>query len=424
MEKNRTERRPRQSIDAFESVFVAKQPVYDRDGRVWGYELLFRDSGWISTARIHDHMQATAQIIVDGMALAKVEQGLRVMLNFSKELLLEGLPQALPKDSCVVEILEDIQPDEQLLQSLHELRRAGYSLALDDYVGQKELFPLLEVVDTVKVDFLQLTPSLALSLTENLQGRNLKLLAEKIENEQMYQLAWVLGYNLFQGYWFSRPTTYTGRKVSMGDMAKMRLLRELSREDYEVKALARIINADSSLSYRLLKYVNSVSFSFRTKVKSLKQVVTLMGSKSLKQWLMAVVLADAAPTPRAQELAYRCVQRGRFLELCASVAGQSSRSPETMFLLGLFSLLDALLGQKMDELMREMPLEEAVRQALIGDDNKERAWLDLCGSIEQAQWEKMEALVERLGIQGPAVARFYGKATSWACDIVGLCEAV
>ncbi len=405
----------------FEPIFVARQPIFDRVQSIWGYELLFRSQAAQRVAEVQSQDTATARVIADGVSLARVDKGLRVLVNFPRDLLLEGAPRALPKECCVVEVLEHVLPEPPVLAVLQELREAGYMLALDDYAGQPELEPFLDLVHLVKVEFQGLTPTNALRITSALQARPVELLAEKIEDERGYQLAWVLGYRFFQGYWFRKPETLSGRKISVGAMAKFRLLRELSKTDYEVATLGKIIATDSSLSYRLLKYVNSVSFSLRAKITSLKQAVAFLGSQTLKQWLMAVVIADVAPSPRAQELAYYCVLRGRFLELCAHSSRKTPRDPDTMFLVGLFSQLDLLLGQEMSELLAEMPLDDGVKEALQGGENEIRQWLSLCEAAEQGEWDLMERLVAQLGLDGPRTARLHARSTAWAGDILGLC---
>lgn len=210
----------------------------------------------------------------------------------------------------------------------------------------------------------------------------------------------------------------------MSAMTKFRLLRELSRENYEVATLGKIVSSDPTLSYRLLRYVNSAAFSLSAKVSSLKQAIALLGAQSLKQWLMAVVIADVAPTSRAMELAYCCVQRAQFLELCASASRQAPRDPETMFLVGLFSRLDALMGQDMGELLRKMPIDDEVKSALAGRDNDVRPWLELCFAIERAEWEGLEQLLGSLGLSPQHTAQIYAKSMAGAGDIVGLCETI
>ncbi len=412
-----------EAVNDFEPVFIAKQPIFDREGGLWGYELLFRQDGLDHLVTIDDQEKATARVIVDGVALVNVEEGCKLLVNFPRDLIVRGAPLALPRHCFVVEILEHVPADAEVLAALRDLRERGYTLAVDDFTGQPELEPFFDLADIVKVDFLGMSAQEALKQTLSLQKRwsGLGLLAEKIEDQRSYQLAWVLGYSLFQGFFFRRPETLSGRKISIGAMAKFRLLREISREDYEVATLGRIISSDSSLSYRLLRYVNSVAFSLRVKVSSLKQAVTLLGSQSLKHWLMAVVIADVAPTPHAQEVAYICVQRGRFMELCAAIYQSTPRDQDTMFLFGLFSELDTLLGQTMGQLMEKMPLDSGVKAALQGEKNDLYSWLELCEAIEQAKWGEMDSLMEQLSLPQQKTARMHGSATAWASDIMGLC---
>ncbi|MDY7001642.1 MAG: HDOD domain-containing protein, partial [Thermodesulfobacteriota bacterium] len=358
-----------QEFAGHEDVFVARQPIFDRRQHVWGYELLFRASGSALTARVADSDMATVQVIADGFVLAHsgMDPGQRVLINFPENLLLQDAAFALPREICVIEILENVDPRPEVLDALGRLKRAGYTLAMDDYAGEPELEPFLGLVDVIKVDILKLgaDKKKIAEVAKALKKHKSLLLAEKVEDLDIFGSVKALGFALFQGFFFSKPEIIPGKKISAGEIAKLRLLQELGNPDFEVQRLSEIIHADLSLSYRLFQYINSVGMGVRHKVESVSRAVTLVGQRQLSQWLRAVIMADLSPSKKAEELAFMSVHRARFLELLAGDTKACRQPTETMFLLGLFSLLDAMLGQSMGEIVASFPWTRKSKPRLL-----------------------------------------------------------
>jgi EAL and modified HD-GYP domain-containing signal transduction protein len=407
---------------AYEPIFVARQPIFDAQQRVWGYELLFRHSGEAATARVEDADQATAAVIADGFALASqgMEADRKVLINFPAGLILKNAALALPTGGCVVEILETVRPEPNILKALAGLKQAGYTLALDDYVGDPGFEPLLKLADIVKVEVLGMPPPTLIKLGQRLHKTGKTLLAEKVEDAQVFKICKGLGFSLFQGYFFSKPQVMSGRKVSAGAMAKVQLLAKLAAPDFEPAELSRIISADISLSYRLLRFINSAAFSLPNTVRSLTQAVTLLGNQAIKQWLMVVLMADLTPSRAAEELAFTSVQRARFLERLGAIClDECTESPDAMFMLGLFTRLDSLLGMPMGEIVEQLPLEERFTAALAGERNAVHRWIDLLDAVEAGQWEDMDALLDSFGLDAEEVAQEHAAATVWAHRILG-----
>ncbi len=249
--------------DAFlDSFFVARQPVFDVEKGVWGYELLFRSSSGSNVADIGDEDAATSQVIADGFGLIQedIEEGQRLLVNFPRNMLLEGAADFLPPEVCVVEILEHVQPEPDVLEALKELKERGYVLALDDYIGQEGFEPFIELADIVKVDCLDLKPDELVNVVGNLKQLGVMLLAEKVEDNEMFHRCLELGFDLFQGFFFSRPEIIPGKKVSSSNLNRMQLLSSISGDDFDVDDLTEAINSDVSISYRLLKFMNSPTF--------------------------------------------------------------------------------------------------------------------------------------------------------------------
>ncbi len=404
----------------YEPIFIGRQPIFDREREIRAYELLFRRSLRENRALVEDANEATARVIVDGysIAAAALPPDRKVFINFPQQLLLDMAPLALPKDGCVVEILEDVEPTPSLLRACRNLKQAGYSLALDDYVGQPELEPLLELADIVKVDVAGREPKDIIKLTMRLRREERRFLAEKVENRKMFEMCYALGYDMFQGYYFSRPEIVSGRKILIGDSARFRLLSELADESYDVKRIASVISHDTGLSHRLLRYLNTAQFSFGKKVNTIAQAVTLMGVQPLKQWLMALMLSDINRRGRAEELTYQSVQRARFLELLHECLKQPELSGETMFLLGLFSNLDALLGQPMEEVVSLLPLSEIVNAALRGMPCDALSWIELARAMEVGAWEDVRGVLDMHSLSHKEAALCHAKAAAWAHTVL------
>ncbi len=407
----------------YDPIFVARQPIYDTDNDVWGYELLFRHSGDTGVAQVADNDLATSKVIADGFTLAMggTPPEKRALINFPARLLLDDTALALPKDRCVVEILEDVIPSEEILAACKRLKDAGYLLALDDFTGQEELKPLLSMVDIIKVEVLGMSKSELMKVASGLKKYSATLLAEKIEDRDTLAIARSLGFTLFQGFYFCRPEIVPGRKISATMVAKVQLLGALSKPEVEFDELAQIISRDVSLSYRLLQFINSSAFSFRTKIQSISQAVTLLGLGPFRQWSMVVVMSDMDMTPKGEELTYLSLQRARFLEQIGCRASSLVYSTDTMFLLGLFSKLDALLGQEMAEVLDKMDLEDEIKAALCGDNNNPAyRWLLLLQSVESGDWQGVDEFMAEKQLRPKICAVEYLRASSWARQILGL----
>lgn len=408
--------------ETIESVYVARQPIFTLDKALWGYELLFRSSGEANLATISDENKATSQVIADGFLLAQpdLKPGQRVLINFPEHLLVQGTAFALPTEACVVEILETVNPTKEVLTALDALKKDGYMLAMDDYAGEVALEPFLDVVDLVKVDILALTDNkrkLELAV-HALKRRNLELLAEKVEDQETFQFCVDLGFRYFQGFFFSKPEIIPGRKVSAGETAKIQLLYELSLPDFELDKISEIIHTDPSLSYRLFRYINSVGFNLSAKISSVSHAVNMLGQLRISQWLRAVILSDMNPSPRAKEVSYMSLSRARFLALIAQNTAKMRQDDDTLFMLGLFSLLDALMDLPMEEIMQQIPLPENIKGALTGQKNELGTLLDLVSSYEHGNFESMDALSKKVGMHPKQTDALYSEAVQWTQAIM------
>jgi len=413
-----------QKTEPFESMFIARQPVFTPEEAIWGYELLFR-AGLDNVAVISDESQATASVIADGMALATegMDNKAKILINFPEKLLVEDAGFALPKERCVVEILENVRPGKDTLAATRRLKDAGYTLAVDDFVGQEELRPFVELADIVKVDVLALDADPA-RIKQQLAGLpgSVTLLAEKVEDHKTFRTLRDMGFSLFQGFFFSRPEIIPGRKLTAAETTKLQVLGELAKPDFEPSRLAAILRSDPSLTYRLFRYINSVGFGLVQKITSTKRALDMMGMIQSKQWLRSVVIADLNPSPKAAELAYMAVHRAKFLESICSSSNRNVCEPDTLFMTGLFSLLDAMLGMSMRDILKSLPLEESVVEALDGNGDLYDL-LRLAASYERGLWGETAQRLKRLSLDSSEAELLYIQSRSWAQKMLGYSKA-
>jgi EAL and modified HD-GYP domain-containing signal transduction protein len=408
------------SSDMLERIFVARQPIFDRKMKVWGYELLYRHAAGSAEAVISDGDVATSQVIADGVTLGRtgLSPGEKTLVNFPTKLLLEGFGFALPPESCVVEILETVLPTPEILEALGKLKQAGYTLALDDFVGQPELAPLLVLADIVKVDVLATPVDELEGLAAKLNDGKRMLLAEKVEDQAMHDKALGLGFSLFQGYFFQKPELVKGRKMSSSQMSKIKLLKELADEDYDTGQVSRIIETDLSLSYRLLRYINSASFGRRDPIESIRQAIMILGQRNLSKWMQAVLMSDLNPTPKGRELVFMSVKRAKFMEMVGRALRVPPARPDALFVLGLFSLLDSLLGQPMGEIIKDLPLSEDLSAALLGGHNEARQLLNLAQDMEHADWKGAQQYLAAIDLPARTASALNADALRFAGELV------
>ncbi len=403
-----------------ESLFVARQPIFDTSMKVWGYELLYRHAAGALTAEVGDGDAATAKIIVDGVIIGRA--GLlpveKTLVNFPSNLLLKGFGFALPPENCIIEILESVLPTPEVLKALYDLKAAGYTLALDDFVGQPELEPFLDLADIVKVDVLDTPAELLPKIAARLVDPKRLLLAEKVENREMVELTKSMGFNLFQGYFFCRPEIVQGRRLSSSQVSKLRLLQELADEDFDSDKVCEIIESDLSISYRLLRYINSASFGRSDAVDDIHQAMLILGQRNLSKWLQAVVMSDINPSAKGRELVFMSVRRAKFLEMLGRKLRHPPLRPDSLFMLGLFSLLDSLLGQPMEDVLKELPLSTEIREALKGEHSAGRDFLGLAEDMEHADWKAAQDFMNALQLPTALASALNSDALRFAGEMV------
>lgn len=372
--------------------FIARQPIFDTKRRVYAYELLFR-SGLHNYFDSDDHDQAAASVIANSNLLFNLSEmtgSTKAFINCTRRVLLEDMMTTLPRQQAVVEVLEDVEPDAEMIKACRRLKQQGYTLALDDFVYHQNYEPLLDIADIIKVDFLLSDVEEQERLARMMIPRGIKMLAEKVETHEVYDQAKAMGYQLFQGYFFAKPVIISRKDIPTNKVQFLRILKDIHAEEVDFKKLAQAIQSEVSLSYKLLKLINSAAFALRHKVTSILQALSLLGLREIRSWVSLLSISSMADDKPA-ELVVSSLLRARLCEQLAQPCKMGDRQSD-LFLMGLFSLLDVIMSRPIDEILEEITLEEDLLEALTGQPGVLRNILDLAIAMEKGQWEQVSTL--------------------------------
>ena len=402
-------------------MFVARQAILDRQQRLYAYELLFRGDGNHNEFDGTESGTATKQVISHTLLSAGLEDilaGKKGFLNFDYRLLADAMHLNFPKQSIVIELLESVKPSKDLVALCCTIRDQGYTLALDDFVWSPEYEPLTLLASVIKVDIRATPPEEQKRLVDKFKLRGLKMLAEKVETHEEFAHARDLGFDYFQGYFFARPLVVRGHDISANKTTCLRLLREIYKPDPDFQKIAKLIRQDVALSYKLLRYVNSAAMARRETTESLERALVILGETGIRRWA-ALATLPALATNKPGELSTMSLVRARFCEQMALRSGFASASNDA-FLVGLFSLLDALVDRPIGEALQELRLPPAIADVLLGKDSAPQPLLrlhELIRSYEDGNWSRVETLTQECHLPNGAVREGYLEAASWAGEI-------
>jgi len=397
-------------------VFIARQPIFDRQEAVYAYELLFR-SGSENAFTHEDPDQASAKVMTDGsfiMGMEKLTDGKPAFINATRDILTNDYFTLLPKELTVVEVLETVEPDDEVLAACRKLKEAGYTLALDDFVYSEGFDELIELADIIKVDFIETGPEERKALFDRLSPKGIRFLAEKVETHEEFQEALDIGYHYFQGYFFSKPAIVSARDVPAFKLNYMRIMRELQRPEFDFKELDSVIKIELSLTYKLLRYINSAYFALPNKVNSIMHAMVLLGEREFKKWVSFVALAGMGED-KPDELVIAALIRAKFCEALGKIIGLGSRSDE-LFLLGMFSLLDAIMDRPLSELLEQMPISDDIKGALLGEESDLSDLYQYAIAYERGEWETLEEKTAALQLDESGVPQLYMDTVAWAYE--------
>lgn len=378
-------------------VFVARQPIFDRKQKVYAYELLFRSGFEQNFFDNSDGEASSKQVLTNSflsIGMDTMTNGKKAFVNFTRKLLLDPVASFFPKNLMVVEILENVEPDEEIISACKNLKDLGYLLVLDDFVFAPGYESLIDLVDIIKVDFIQTQGTARGDVIEDVGASRIKYLAEKVETLEDFEQAVDLGYSYFQGYYFSKPQIIAGRDVPAHKLNYLQILNEINQPEVDFDELEKVLKQDLSLSYKLLSYINSPYFGFDNKIRSIKHALSLLGIRESQKWLSLFAL-QIIGKDKSQELLAMSLIRANSCELIAPLIGSKNRASE-YFLMGLFSMIDALLDQPLEEILAKLPLADDIKKVLLGEKNQMRDVFELAVSYEKGDWANFSEYIARL----------------------------
>lgn len=394
--------------------YLARQPIFDNQQKVFAYELLFRSGNVNNSYDGTNQDHAASKVIADCCSMLgpqSVTQGKKAFINVTREVLLSEYVSLLPKEVAVVELLETVEPDETVINACRKLKDNGYMLALDDFVYSEGYRPLVELADIIKVDFLATGRATQEELVRQLTPLGLKLLAEKVETREVYDDAIKMGYAYFQGYFFCKPEIVSRKDVPGFKMNYFRILQEVQRAELDFAEIENIIKRDLSLSFKFLRYINSASFALRNEITSVRQALNLLGEAPVKKWVSLITLTSMA-SDKPTELVMQALIRAKFCELLATITRMKSRANE-LFLMGMLSLIDAIMDQTLSSLLTQLPISDEVKVALLEGGNKLGDIYHYVLAYERGDWTRLSELSTALDIDESAPPQVYLEAVEW-----------
>ena len=390
--------------------YVARQPIFDREEKVFGYELLFRDG--LQNA-FHGDTDEASRATLDRSLLMGLDvlcDGRRAFVNCTRDTLIKGLVTLLPSTTTVVEILESVRADPDVFSACRSLKEAGYLIALDDYVAGDPREPLADLADIIKVEMKLTTERERADLMKQFGPWRCRMLAEKVETQADFTHARDQGFVYFQGYFFRRPEMLSTRDMPANRLNYLRMLQEVSRPDLDLPGLEKLIKSEASVCYRLLRYLNSAVFGFRNEIHSVRHALSLLGERDLRRWVR-LIAAVGAGQERTSDLVLSALVRGRFGEL---LAPHVRYGDSDLFLMGLLSLIDAMLEMPMADVLEKISLDHTTKAVLLGQPSSLRPVFQLMLAQESGEWEAATSLAASLQLNAEDVASLYWQAQEWA----------
>ena len=390
--------------------FVARQPIFTADEKVFGYELLFRD-GVEDYFREKDADAASRKTLDSSlqMGLQTLCEGKRAFLNCSREVLLKDYVTLLPSPLTVVEVLESVPPDDLVKAALERLKRAGYMIALDDFTFDDPRTPLVDFADILKVDMQQTTPEQRATMVQRYGPWRCRMLIEKVETREQFTESQKAGFIYFQGFFFRKPELMKAKEVPENRINYLRLLQAISKPEIEVRELEELIKHEASICYRLLRYLNSAAMGVRNEVHSIRHAITMLGEREVRRWIRLIATLTVGES-KPSELVNTAMTRARFCEL---MADRVPHGDSDLFLMGLLSMIDAILEMPMVSILENVPIDHETKAVLLGGASKLRPIYQLMLARECGDWQGTAVQSEALGLNESDVAAAYWQAMQW-----------
>ncbi|MEG0383457.1 MAG: EAL domain-containing protein [Solibacillus sp.] len=405
-------------------VFIGRQPIFNAQEQVVAYELLYRNNDK-NVFPMVDADTATVDVLINSflsIGIDNVTNGKPSFVNFTENLLMDTTLDYVNPSQVVVEVLEDVPITEKLVQRIIELRKHGFKIALDDFIMSEEVLIYNELfanVDYIKIDFL-LTPIAERMEIENkikTQFPKIQLLAEKVETRKQYEVAKHSGYVLFQGYFFEQPQIIKSTEIPTNALQYFQIISILRDEEPDIDLLAENIEREISLTYKLLQLINNSSKRSKSKVRSIKQAILLLGLTELRKWIYLLAMREININNDDDvfvELMRASLFRAKVCEKIARLNYKENFSES--FLVGLFSLIDSLLKRPMNDVLKQLPLSESIMETISGNDTEMQPYLQFSIALSKLDWVRINDLAEQLNIPKECIIPIYEEVKNWVAD--------
>lgn len=395
--------------------FAARQPILDSDKKLFGYELLFRSS-LDNVFPDMDEEKATSKMIQGlqfDLGLDRLSDGKLAFINFTEESLLKEYPLLLPNQKVVVEVLETVQPSKALYACLKKLKSKQYILALDDFVHSDAWEPFYKLFSIIKIDYLEASEQQILdTIAVKQRFPHIELLAEKVETHEVFKRAIAQGFTYFQGYFFSRPEVIESAALTPSQSMLTSLLSEVTKAEPNFNQITKIFELDVTLSFKLLRYTKSPLFQRRKAIENIKQAVLVLGKTELERFI-ALLFAASFGEGKPTELVRLSMHRAKFCESLAHQMGHPSEE-SSAFLVGMLSLLDAMLDADLTQVIESLPLSTSIKSALLGGSGWLADCITLCRAFEAVDWRSLEATSRSFEMDYDKMLDDYDDAGKWA----------
>lgn len=397
-------------------VFLARQPIFNRMKKIFAYELLFRDGLSNAFPQINGDT-ASYQLLSNSflcMGIERITGGKKAFINFTQELLIQKVPLLFPKENLVVEILENVLPTEDVVSACREIEAAGYQLALDDFIFEPGLESLITMAKIIKIDIRMTSDEQVREILSRLSGSPVKLLAEKVETYEEYEKYMKMGFDYFQGYFFSKPQIMMARDISPGKLLLLQIMAEVNQEDMQISVVEKMISRDLPISLKLIRYINTSYYRRGHEISSIRQAILRLGESGIRRFI-PIILMSAFEDTKPHELIRASVIRAHFCELLSENTSTQIKGPE-MFTLGLFSLVDAIMDERMDVLIEKLPFSNNIRSALLSGTGEMADYLNLVRAYEAGDWMTVSLFAGIIGMDHSKIPDLYLESVIWAAD--------
>ncbi|OPY64472.1 MAG: putative cyclic-di-GMP phosphodiesterase AdrB [Syntrophorhabdaceae bacterium PtaU1.Bin034] len=398
-------------------IFVARQPIFDPKQNVLAYELLYRSS-MKNTYDATDATSATLDVMRNAFLMLgpQLIGTKKAFINFNRDLLNKRSAFSLRPESTVIEILEDVEVDDSIVAACRELKGAGYVLALDDFDQKnRSTEALISLADIIKVDFRSTTPEQRKAIVASNKNKKIQFLAEKVETIEEFEEAREMGYVYFQGYFFGKPVIVSAKNIPGSKLNYVRMLSEINQPELDFRNLEKIIMQDTYFTYTLLNYMNSAYFSFRDHVTSIRQALVFLGERELRKWASLIILTFIG-VDRPSQVVVTSLVRAKFCEALTHKTDLADNGSE-LFMMGMLSLLDVLVGRPLAEILETMNVSKEVKIGLKGGNNRHGQLFRLVLAYEKADWQDVDLWAGKLSLDVSGISEAYRRSVEWADQV-------